>query len=244
MNSCTNKEQIKLFCIPHAGGYASQYFKLGRFLNYPVKLIPIEFAGRGMRYTENPYTDFNEAVNDVCNQIKENINSSAFAIFGHSMGGLLAYEVGIRLSEYELENLKHIFISGSSPPQLSDHSIFLHLLSDNDFLEEIVKLGGIPREISYHREMLNLFLPVLKNDFRIFELYITKNTRVSKRLSCDLTVFGGFKDDIVKYEDIKHWRSFTNSDFQMHFFDGNHFFINDHLNDIASILTIQLLKNK
>lgn len=104
--------KVKLFCIPCAGGSANAYLKWNNYLQYNIELCPIELKGRGGRSDEAYYEDIDEAVEDVFNLIKDSINNNEYALFGHSMGGLIVYELYYKLLENGMKLPKQIFIYG------------------------------------------------------------------------------------------------------------------------------------
>ncbi|MFH4077473.1 thioesterase domain-containing protein, partial [Acinetobacter baumannii] len=78
--------KIKLFCFHHAGGSSSAYYNWKDYLNKDIEIIPIELAGRGKRLKVPVYTSMEEAVLDIYDLMKPNLDGSPFAIFGHSVG--------------------------------------------------------------------------------------------------------------------------------------------------------------
>ncbi|MWV42006.1 thioesterase [Paenibacillus sp. HJL G12] len=84
---------VNLFCIPYAGGLSSAYRSWQECLDPAIKLIPLELAGRRGRFREPLHSDLREAVLDLFEKIRPQLNESPFAIFGHSLGAVLAYEL-------------------------------------------------------------------------------------------------------------------------------------------------------
>lgn len=69
------------------------YYKWKNIMNNNIQLVPIELKGRGTRYGEGFYTDFEDAFNDIYLNIRDKIMEDEYALFGHSMGSLLAFEL-------------------------------------------------------------------------------------------------------------------------------------------------------
>src|SRR6185369_7818116 len=108
--------KIKLFCLPYAGGSSMVFHKWKKYLNSEIELRAIELAGRGRRIHESMYQDRAEAVEDVFQLIKDEIRQSPYALLGHSMGSLIAYEVAQKIRANKLPEPLHVFFSGSSAP--------------------------------------------------------------------------------------------------------------------------------
>ena len=111
-------KSIKLFCIPYSGGSADIYYKWKKELDSSIELCPIEIAGRGRRMNEPFYETVAEAAEDISSRILTQIDDDTqYAIFGHSMGALLAYETYFSLMEKCSKEPEHIFFSGRKAPQ-------------------------------------------------------------------------------------------------------------------------------
>jgi medium-chain acyl-[acyl-carrier-protein] hydrolase len=232
-------EKVKLFCLPYAGGSATVYNKWKILLDDGINLQPIEPAGRGKRYNEPFYSDVNEAINDITQIIYKRIKDSPYAIFGHSMGCLLAYEVACRLKEMGCRDPEHVFFSGRCPPHLVKIGTKLHLLPDDQFKECILQIGGTSKEVFETQELCNIFIPVLKADYRIVEEYIYVSR--DYRLACPITVLNGSEDDATPFSKMLEWKSYSYKDCSNYQFDGGHFFIHTQMERVIELINKSLL---
>lgn len=229
---------MKLFCLPYAGGSKAIYYKWKSEFNYNIELEPIELKGRGVRYGEGFYTDFEEAVNDIYLKIKDKIIDDKYAIFGHSMGSLLAFELYYKIVDNGGKIPKHIFFSGYAAPHCDRIKKPIHNLPDYEFMDEVIKLGGTPIEVVQNDELCKLVTPVLKNDFRILELY--KYRKRSNPIECDITVLNGSKDTLTD-EELKGWKMHSSKNTRIITFEGNHFFINNNMKKIINLIETTLV---
>lgn len=228
---------MKLFCLPYAGGSKVIYYKWKDIINN-IQVEPIELKGRGTKYGEGYYTDFEDAVNDVYLNIKDEIINNEYAIFGHSMGSLLAFELYYKIVENGGKIPKHIFFSGYGAPYCTRIKKTIHNLSDHEFMNEVIKLGGTPIEVAENDELCELVTPILKNDFRILELYEYKNR--SNPIECDITVLNGSKDTLT-FEQLNGWKRHSAKNTKIITFEGNHFFINNNMKEIIRLIENTLL---
>ncbi|WP_165585983.1 thioesterase [Ruminiclostridium cellobioparum] len=226
-----------MFCLPHAGGNSTLYFPWRKLLHPNIRLISIELAGRGKRAEIQFYSSIEAAVNDVYSQIEEYLFEAPFAIFGHSMGGLIAFELAHKLMDVGVNELVHLFISGKYPPHIEKYSTPIHSLPDAEFITEVSKLGGIPQGIHKYKPILNLYLPILKSDYKIVETY--KYEHKSRKLDCCITALNGRKDKLTS--EIQGWEAYTNNKFQMIEFEGGHFYINNQLESILNVINNTLV---
>lgn len=213
---------MKLFCLPCAGASASQYFKWKQYLIDELEVIPIDYPGHGTLCDQELVITMDELVQSVLKQIKDQASKEPFSLLGHSMGACVAYEIAKIYKKNNDDNLQSVFICGSSAPNfyLTEYK-YLKILNDEQFMEEIISMGGIPKELLENEMMLNYYFPIIKNDFYILENYFPELVK----LEVPLIVLGGKKDRIVK-ENYKYWRIFSKASF-IHELEGDHFFVND-----------------
>ncbi len=231
-------KKIKLFCFPYAGGSAIIYSKWKQYFDPSIELRPIELAGRGKRINEPLYNDIGDAVEDVFNIVKNEINGHPYSIFGHSMGGMISYLLSQKLRENKFPDAMHIFFSGWSAPHVirPDEKKY-HLLEGEEFKKEVINLGGTPREFFEHPELLKIFLPLLKNDFKLSETDIKGEINP---FDCNITVFLG-KDDDFNSEQCDGWKKHTKKLCNIHYFEGGHFFLHDNTEKIVKLINHALL---
>lgn len=226
--------KIKLFCIPYAGGTASVFNSWKPFLDSHIEIIPIELAGKGKRLWDDLYEDMSAAVEDVFLFIKERVQGEPYMIFGHSMGSKIAYKLSQKIIEHKFQKPLHVFLSGSSAPHFmrEDEEIY-HLMENELFKEKIIELGGTPPEFFNHPELVEIFLPALKNDFKIIETAVYKDDIIP--IPCDISVLIGKEDDLTT-EERKGWRNYTLQQCTYHYFEGGHFFFLEKLNEVGEII--------
>jgi len=232
--------KIKLYCLPYSGGSSAIYFGWNKRLNNSIEIHPLELAGRGKRYGDSLYENFEQAVDDLYKLIEKDIAiSPAYSIFGHSLGGIIAYELTHKIIQEGKPQPEHIFFSGVKAPNLERTKNKIHQLPDSQFMQEIIELGGTPKEVIENEELQSIVLPILKADFRINENY--KYTEKEEKIGCDITVLYGSHED-VKNDEIVEWRNHTTGKCGIHMLEGNHFFINTHIDEVIGIINKVLSK--
>lgn len=227
--------KVKLFCLPYAGSSTTVYSRWKPYIQEHIELCPLELSGRGNRFKEPLYSDFEDAIEDMYNLLCNNLDTENYAIFGHSLGSLLAYELSYMLAERKKTSPKHIFVSGSHPPYTIRENRNLHKLPDDKFMEEVYKYGGTPRELLSNNKLLSIFLPILKCDYRVFETY-NRNTLRKHKLKSNITSFNGIEDKNINREDIVFWKECISGSYEGHLFEGGHFFINNNIHKIVNII--------
>ncbi|WHZ55989.1 thioesterase II family protein [Metabacillus hrfriensis] len=229
--------KLVLFCFPYAGGSGSIFNNWRNYLHHSIELQPIHYAGRGKRFQECCYQDMNEITNDIFENITGYINKSNYSFFGHSMGGLIAYELCKKMVSEGLHSPAHIFLSGIKPPNhVREKKV--HNLPEKEFKEKIGKLNGTPKEILNNQELMDIYLPILRSDFKLIEEY--EFSREGYKLNTSITAMYGKQDDITE-EDMKKWTDFTSKDSQVRGYPGGHFFINENYIDIIDLINLTLV---
>jgi medium-chain acyl-[acyl-carrier-protein] hydrolase len=146
-----------------------------------------------------------------------------FALFGHSMGALVSFELSRQLrTRYGLIPT-HLFISGRRAPQIPDNDPPVHTLPEAEFMEELRSLNGIPNVALEIQELMRLLAPIIRADFEMCETYVYAD---APRLSCPISAFGGLTDTEISREDVEAWRAQTSASFILRMLPGDHFFLN------------------
>lgn len=226
--------KLRLFCFPYAGGQAAIYFPLARLLSEQIELVAVQLPGRGNRMFEPALTSAQEIARAVVPQIQA-CADKAIAVLGYSNGCLQAYEVAHRLQQQA--DLRHVFMAARSAPQLGIPREPIHLLPDQQFKQELALLGGTPQELLAYDELMELMLPTLRADFKLG--YDYQCPPVSP-LAIDLTSIAGRFDKDVPATNVQAWQQLFAADCRHHVVDGDHFFINTHLADMARIIELAL----
>ncbi|MBU7581852.1 MAG: thioesterase [Nostoc sp. TH1S01] len=232
---------LRLFCFPYAGGSSLIFRTWPDYLPPSIEVCAIEIPGRGRQLKLSPFSRIEPLVDAIASAINPYLDKP-FALFGHSMGGLVSFELTRLLhKKYGIVPV-HLFISGRRAPQVPNSKPPIHNLAEPAFIEELRHLNGTPREVLENAELMQLFLPILRADFAVLETYIYKP---EPPLECPITVFGGLQDSEVGCDELQAWQEQTNADFNLHMFPGDHFFLHSSqsvlLEKLAKYLPQQLL---
>lgn len=212
---------LRLFCFPYAGGSTLIFRKWRDALPSSVELCSVELPGRSTRLRESAFTTLGPLVEAVSQAISPYLDKP-FAFFGHSMGAIVSFELARHLRRERGALPARLFISGRRAPQIPDDDPPTYNLPEPEFIEELRRLNGTPREILEHPELMQLILPLLRTDFAVCQTYVYTP---EPPLNCPISVFGGLQDDPVKRSDLEAWREQTTAAFSLRMFPGDHFFL-------------------
>lgn len=215
-------DAIRLFCFPFAGGGASAFAGWPNAFPAHVSARSIQYPGREDRWDEPAFESLESLVEALAEDLAP-ILSGRFAFLGHSFGALAAYELARTLKRRGRPAPLRLFVSAARAPQLPPKEE-IHELPERDFLGKLCEFKGMPEEVLRSRELLSAVLPVIRNDFRLFEQYRFEG---GPPLPIPLSVFGGLNDGSVPVADLLAWSSLTGKAFRSRFLKGHHFFLFD-----------------
>ena len=201
-----------------------------------VEVCAIQLPGHGNRLREQPFDRLTPLVQALAHELYPYLNKP-FAFFGHSMGGLISFELARLLRKQNRPGPAHLFISGNPGPEIKDDGPPTFDLPREEFIEKLRELNGTPKEVFEHPELINLMTPMLRADFAITETYEYVHERP---LECDLTVFGGVGDIDVTRKHLEAWRMQTSGNFSLRMFPGDHFFLNTARPSLLQVLSREL----
>ncbi|MFG1918413.1 thioesterase domain-containing protein [Micromonospora sp. NPDC048898] len=225
---------VQLFCLPYAGAGA------GVFRNFPgrfgpdVEVLPVQLPGRENRISEDPRF----RVVDVASAIAGR-TTGPYAIYGHSMGGRLGFEVVRELRRAGRPLPLRLYVGGARAPHVTAPSIFdgLSQVDDDELLRRLRTGGGLPAGVLEHPELVDLLLPLLRADFERVDTY---RYRPEEPLPVPIIAFTGRRDPAVTREQSAAWREHTAAGFILHELDGGHFFLHDALPELADAIRADL----
>ena len=213
--------RMRLFCLPHAGGGAAEYHAWKNSLPATVEIRPILLPGRETRFSESRYTELDPLVDAIVRELRTRLDLP-YAVFGHSMGTLLAFECVRRLQRSGAPMPLSLFLSGRRAPDSPADAHPLHGLPDAEFVDQLNRIyRGIPEEFLDKPEILAVILPTLRADIAVVESY---RYREQEPLDCPLTVFAGQHDSSVSWQQLLAWNRQTRRQFSAQVFPGGHFY--------------------
>jgi surfactin synthase thioesterase subunit len=223
----------RLFCLPYAGGSAATYREWHALAPEHIQICPLELPGRGGRIGEAPISRLRPLVDGLADAVGPFLDRP-FAVFGHSMGGLLAFELTRALLRRGRLLPAHLFVSGRPAPDTPPNRPRIHDAPDEHVLEELRYLGGTPQEVLDDAELMALMLPTLRADFSVLESYEYLD---EPPLPLPLTVFGGDEDTMVTPARLHGWRRQSSGGSQLRMLPGGHFFVHTSTRMIMAEIT-------
>ncbi|HYZ56673.1 MAG TPA: alpha/beta fold hydrolase [Streptosporangiaceae bacterium] len=228
----TPAARVRLVCLPHAGGGASSYRSWAPLLPDAVELVAIQYPGREDRFTDPLVDDMAELTDRIAAAL-HTLPPRPYALFGHSMGSAVAYELAHHARATGRPEPVRLLSSGRRAPAEAVGGC-VHLGDDQALCAELVRLGGSSAEVLADPELRRMVLTYVRNDYRLIERY-----RPASRppLTCPVTVFAGRDDPEFTVAQAAGWARVTTGRTDALSFPGGHFYLaaqRDHL--VAAIL--------
>ncbi|MFD9355171.1 thioesterase II family protein [Streptomyces sp. NPDC060031] len=223
---------VRLLCLPHAGGAAGFYFPLSQALAPDVEVLAVQYPGRQDRHREPGIDDVRVLADGVVAALLPLLDDRPLALFGHSMGATVGYEVARRLEHGAGVRPAVLFASGRRAPSRHREE-WAHLKDDAGLAEELRLLGGTDGELLADPDLLRMVLPAVRVDYRAIETY---RHRAGPELGCPVAVLIGEDDPRVTLDEATDWRHHTSAGHTLDVFPGGHFYLNDVTEQISGLI--------
>lgn len=229
--------QLRLVMVPHAGGGPAALRALGARLGPGIEPWSVVLPGRERRFAEPAHTSMARIAPAVGAAVAGGI-APPYALFGHSMGALVAYEAARWLCAAGHRPPERLVVSGCPAPHLAHWPDLSAALGDDALLRDwLIGLGGVPGEVLANPDLLTLLLPTARADLRACDAYAYQP---GPPLPCPLHALGGRADRAVPAAALHEWAAHTGGGLRVDVLDGGHFYLLDDPDTVAPVLRAAL----
>jgi medium-chain acyl-[acyl-carrier-protein] hydrolase len=223
---------LRLLCVPYAGAGVAAFAAWTELLGSSVDLAIVRLPGRESRIREPFCRSAVEAAELAAGELAA-LTDLPLALFGHSMGAIIAFEIARRLRQIGMLPVM-LAVSGWRAPSLPGPLPRLaHLPVDEFALAIQDRFGAVPRAVLEDRELLSLLIPTLRADVGLVEQY---GYRGDLPLSCPIAAYGGDADPHATESDLRQWGRETSGAHHVRMFRGGHFFIQSARDEVLAHL--------
>jgi medium-chain acyl-[acyl-carrier-protein] hydrolase len=233
--------RVRLICFPYAGGGPDLFRTWSDGLDDGVELLAVRLPGRGPRLHERMYDSWEPLIEDTFEALSAACClAGPHAFFGHSFGARLAYEVARRISDARAGATERLFVAGSRSPDHPQHRPYLHDLPQERYVEALRVMGGTtPAEVLADKVMMRLFLPTMRGDMRLAELWDDRHGRTP--LNVPITALYGRDDPVDGRAAMRGWQHYTSCGAELLELPGGHFFLDSHRDLLLKTINTRLV---
>lgn len=234
LHNPTRSAGARLFCFPYAGGSAQVFRRWAGALGPTFDVCAVQPPGRWNRFTEPLISDLPTLVRSAQDGLREYL-IEPFALYGHSVGALVAFEFARQLRRERLPEPAHIFVAARRAPHISSGLPAIDRLSDDQLLQLIAgRFDALPHVILQDRDLLSVLLPILRADLKLDESY---SFEPDEALACPLTVLGGTADRTTTVAMLEAWGEYARGGVTVETIEGGHFFLEDARDAVLATIT-------
>jgi medium-chain acyl-[acyl-carrier-protein] hydrolase len=230
---------LNLICFPPGGCGASIFNNWLKYLPSDLAIIAVQLPGRETRFKEVAFSNMALLISELLIGILPYIQNAPFAVLGHSVGALIAFEFVRQLYQNNLPVPEHLIVSGRRAPHIPLDKI-LHLQPDSALIEELRLIGGTPNLILDDSELMSLFLPIVRADFTINETYQVFD---EFSVNCPILAIGGHDDPLVNQYYLEQWRQYTSGEFEAVMLSGGHMTFRENPRPLLDVVVRKLIKS-
>ncbi|GEM_PF-337672 len=225
-----------IFCLPHAGGGAHHYAGWAAQLGDQIEWVPMDYAAHFSRMDEYPYETFTQSAHDLATIMVKQAAGRPFALFGHSMGGALVYEIACYLEQqFPAGRIKFVVISSALPPHCRDENgPRYYTFSDREFIQHLIDTGGLSAQLAEQKELMAHCLPLIRKDYQLYHQY----QRLSPvKLNCPLYILWGEQENIPSKK-MAEWSDYSHHLLMTKTYPAGHFYWHHCLEALTADLSV------
>ncbi|MER7206807.1 alpha/beta fold hydrolase [Streptosporangium sp. NPDC000239] len=215
-----------LVCLGFCGGGAGPYLGWADVVPQDVSLAAICYPGREGRFAEAFATDWDELAEDATAAVLAAADRP-YVLFGHSMGGWMAFDVASRLERHGGRPPEALVISSTNAPSggLRPRDMFpAQEETDEQLLHWMSVNGLLPAHVLDDPDLSEMAVELMRADIKVRDSF---RHRAGTRARVPLQVLTGAADDVIEPEATERWRELAESAFRHDRLPGGHFYTPD-----------------
>lgn len=211
--------EVRLFAFHHAGGSHALYQGWRNRLPASWDFQPLDAPGHGKLFGQPQIDDLDRIVDHFLERIGPD-PTEPYALFGHSMGGLIASAVTRRLVTEGGTRPVWLGLSATRVPG-SLAAMQRHTFSDEQLRDYVREMGGTPAMVLEDPYMWQVFGSIIRNDLKLVD---SPHPAYDRPLPVPLSVYGGRTDTSLPPEQLAGWSDLAEKCLGVRIFDGGHFY--------------------
>jgi surfactin synthase thioesterase subunit len=229
-------QRLRLFCLPHAGGTSAIFNGWDAHLTRHAEVWQVLLPGRGTRIGEEPIKDAREMTHALAEALVPHMHAP-FALFGHSMGAMLAHELTLLLLSRGGPVPRMLVVSGRQAPHLPAALPPVRAMTDEQFLAVLGSLSTETTRLLSEPSLRKVIMPLLRADFLLCDSWAP---RPERRIPVPILAFGGTRDPSLSASMVEQWSRHTFGRFRNIFLPGDHFLVQPLAKEMCTAIEDEL----
>lgn len=226
-----------LFCFTYAGGTATFYNQVEKKLSDKIDVVKLEYPGHGSRRSEKFCESFVALAADAVDTIMKRLScEEEFALFGYSMGSIVAAIALRQMIDRKLTLPKRVFLAAHEPKTKNELAGFSEQEADEWIKKRVLSFNDVPKQLENNPVFWRMYFPMYKADFGLIGTFDFNTLRFTTKIPA--TVF--YSESDTPLTDMVKWRSYFVGECDFREYFGNHFFIREHLEEMMAVVTQEL----
>jgi surfactin synthase thioesterase subunit len=224
-----------LVCLGFCGGGAGVYLRWADSMPPGTELAAVCYPGREGRFLEDFAADWDALAEDALAVVTA--VEGPYVLFGHSMGGWMAFDVASRIEERGGRAPEALVVSAANAPSfgLTVRDMFpAQQDTDEQLMDWMRTFGLLPEHVLGDPDLAQMALELMRADIRVRDTFYH---REGAKVSTPLQILSGTDDDIIDRHVADHWRKLSTSDVRHDVLPGGHFYTPDIWRGLPSRIT-------
>jgi medium-chain acyl-[acyl-carrier-protein] hydrolase len=225
------KAKLRIFCFNYAGASALSFLNWNDHVPKSIEVSGLELPGHGRRLFDGKLLRTYEEAALYISDVLQPLLDRPYALYGHCLGGVLAFEATRILRTRGCRQPVHLFTSGTRGPHFGIPIADVNSMDDERFIDHFCTVYGASMDVLKNPKMRPLVLPTIRTD-----AYMTQVYRYSPGdpVTYNITAVAGKDDPDVNMEHMEGWRQHTTGNVTTRLYDGNHFFFLEQAPDMLA----------
>ena len=215
-----------LICLGFCGGGTGPYLNWTELMPPGTELAAVCYPGREGRFTEDFARDWDELAEDAVAAVESAVDRP-YVLFGHSMGGWMAFDVASRIGERGGPAPAARVVSSANAPNrgLTPQDMFpAQQDSDRELMHWMRTFGLVPQHVLEEPELLEMAVQLMRADIAIRDSFYY---REGATVTVPLQVLTGKDDQVIDPDTAEQWRKLAAGQFRHDELPGGHFYTPD-----------------
>ena len=212
---------VRLICFAHAGATESSFAFWPILLGETIEVVAVR---------RPPLANYPTLIEHLTEAVSAYVSRSPrlpYALFGQSLGSLLAFGVARRLRHLQVTQPCCLLCASASAPQIPVTWWPFpppQEWTGSELVRYLREAGGPSETVLHNAHALQRLLPRLQVDLAVRASFRYTH---EPQLDYPLGVFGGRVDASLSVDGLATWEAQTVNHFSLYRFPGGHFFMND-----------------